>query len=313
MVDVRRRKIRKVVSQGEFTPMNDALFKFLFGTPQRKKYTIDFLNAVLKRQLSHPIQDICFIRTEYVGKRKNAKNIRLDVCCELDSGETVNIEVQVVRNRNMLERLVYYASSMIVSKLDAGEEYEDLKPVIVIGILDFQEFDHKWPASVLGLADLRTGKLVSQLLKIHVLEIPKLVAQYKTRKRLSRMEKWMLFFAGKIPVKERETLFKNDEVIMEAMVSAKEFFKSNYHRKMYIDSELLRMDRNSELATAKAEGREEGRAEGLVEGRVEGRVERDRELMLKLLKEKRELSYISDFLSIPLEKVMAFARKHQYA
>lgn len=119
----------------------------------------------------------------------------------------------------------------------------------------------------------------------------------------------MLFFAGKIPVKERETLFKNDEVIMEAMVSAKEFFKNNYHRKMYIDSELLRMDRNSELATAKAEGREEGRAEGLVEGRVE----RDRELMLKLLKEKRDLSYISDFLSIPLEKVMAFARKHQYA
>lgn len=42
IADIRRRQVGKAVSLGEFNPMNDVLFKFLFGTPQRKMYTIDF-------------------------------------------------------------------------------------------------------------------------------------------------------------------------------------------------------------------------------------------------------------------------------
>ena len=33
----------------EYNPMNDVLFKFIFGKEERKKITINFLNAVLKR------------------------------------------------------------------------------------------------------------------------------------------------------------------------------------------------------------------------------------------------------------------------
>ena len=71
---------------------------------------------MLRRELDHPIQDVCFIGTEIIGSCRKAETIRPDVCCQLDSGETVNIEDQVVKNRNMLERPIYYASSLIVNK-----------------------------------------------------------------------------------------------------------------------------------------------------------------------------------------------------
>ena len=75
--------------------MNDVLFKFIFGKIERKNITIDFLNAVLESSLGHKIKDILFLPTEQIPQNEEDKLSRLDVACALDTGEHVDVEVQV--------------------------------------------------------------------------------------------------------------------------------------------------------------------------------------------------------------------------
>ncbi len=46
-----REEISQEVDKGQFNPMNDAIFKHLFGAPERKLYTIDLLNSILEEPL----------------------------------------------------------------------------------------------------------------------------------------------------------------------------------------------------------------------------------------------------------------------
>lgn len=47
-----------------YNPLNDVIFKFIFGKEERKQITIDFLNAVLMDTLHHPIRDLRFSNAE---------------------------------------------------------------------------------------------------------------------------------------------------------------------------------------------------------------------------------------------------------
>lgn len=76
-----------------YNPLNDVLFKFIFGKEERKQITIDFLNAVLNPSLEHTIQDLQFSNTEMSPEHDHDKLTRLDVACVLDSGEQVDVEV----------------------------------------------------------------------------------------------------------------------------------------------------------------------------------------------------------------------------
>ena len=42
-----RQSIENDIANKKYNPMNDVLFKFIFGKEERKHVTIDFLNAVL--------------------------------------------------------------------------------------------------------------------------------------------------------------------------------------------------------------------------------------------------------------------------
>ena len=76
-----------------FNPMNDVAFKFIFGKDERKQITIDFLNTVLHKSLAHEIKDITFRQTEMPPDSDEGKLSRLDIACELDTGELVDVEV----------------------------------------------------------------------------------------------------------------------------------------------------------------------------------------------------------------------------
>ncbi|WP_416177971.1 Rpn family recombination-promoting nuclease/putative transposase [Dialister sp.] len=114
-----------------YNPMNDAIFKFIFGKEERKQITIDFLNAVLEKSLGHPIQDLIFSGTEMNPENAMDKLTRLDVACILDSGE------QVINERNMERRTLFYWAQMYLMSLPAGKTYDQLKPAITVNLLDF--------------------------------------------------------------------------------------------------------------------------------------------------------------------------------
>ena len=89
------------LNEKTFNPMNDVAFKFIFGKEERKNITIDFLDAFLYERLEHHITDITYKNTELVPLAGDGKLTRLDVRCDLSSGEQVDVEVQVLNLKNM--------------------------------------------------------------------------------------------------------------------------------------------------------------------------------------------------------------------
>lgn len=98
---------------------------------------MDFLNAVLEPSLGHAIKEIYFLPTEQIPQNDADKLSRLDVACELDTGEFIDVEVQVINYQNMKRRTLYYWAQMYLMRLPSGANYNDLKPTITINILAF--------------------------------------------------------------------------------------------------------------------------------------------------------------------------------
>lgn len=242
-----------------YNPLNDVLFKFIFGNNKRKRITIDFLNTILEHSLTHPIIDLTFAPTERNPEHEGDKLTRLDVACILDSGEQVDIEVQVVNAKDMSSRTLYYWSQMYMTSLLSGETYHDLKPCITVNILDFTLLPKKDPHSTYGVCELETGHRLNKDLELHFLEIPKysLISQ-KPISQMTKMERWLAYFANQLDEKGKEELAMSESAIKEAMDAAKVFLSNTEGRRAYINRQMAIMDRQSQLEVAHKEGLEEG-------------------------------------------------------
>lgn len=251
-----REELFRNLSENNFNPMNDVIFKFIFGKEERKGITIDFLNAVLEDDLGHKIQNIKFLPTEMIPENEHEKLTRLDVACELDSHEQVDVEVQVVNYQDMQRRTLFYWAQMYLSILAPGITYQDLHPVITINILKFKLLPQENPYSMWSIYNPVTKDRLNKDLTLHFLEIPKF--KKKPVQKMSRMERWLAYFANKLNQQEKEELVMSEAAIKDAMNAARIFFNNPVERNNYISREIATMDYNSNIRGAKEEGRKEG-------------------------------------------------------
>ena len=85
-------------------------------------------NAVLEKSLGHEIKDITFRQSEMFPDGDEGKMSRLDIVCALDTGELVDVEVQVVNQQNMQRRTLFYWSRLYMLSLTRGGDYDILRP-----------------------------------------------------------------------------------------------------------------------------------------------------------------------------------------
>ena len=256
-----KERITQALDENRYYPMNDVLFKFVFGKVERKNITVDFLNSVLEPTLKHRIKDICFISTEIIPQTEEEKLSRLDVACELDTGERIDVEVQVVNYHNMQRRTLYYWSGMYLMHLLKGEDYQKLRPVITINILAFCLLPQEEPHAMYGVYNPKTGERLNNDLEIHFLEIPKFIN--KPVKEMTKMERWMAYFSGKLNVQEKEELAMSEAAIQDAFDATKLFFQTTEDRMKYLNRQMAIMDYRSGMrwAEERGEARGEARAE----------------------------------------------------
>ena len=115
---------------------------------------------------------------------------------------------------------------------------------------------------------------------------------------MTKMERWLAYFANQLSDDEMGELIMSDEAIHKAVDAARPFLQNDAERLAYINRELAILDYNSDHRDAfedgKAEGRKEGEAKGRKEGEAKGREEgqaiadeRWSMLMQRLLGEQR--------------------------
>ena len=97
-------------------PLNDFIFKKIFGEKGNEDILISFINAVLKRTNKAPIIEI--IDNKQLTKEViNDKTSIIDVRARTAKGENVDIEVQLTDQGNMDKRTLFYWGKMYLENI----------------------------------------------------------------------------------------------------------------------------------------------------------------------------------------------------
>ncbi|RHA14922.1 Rpn family recombination-promoting nuclease/putative transposase [Megasphaera sp. AM44-1BH] len=267
--------------------LNDVFFKALLGSEERKTLTLNFINAILNREGSNAFTSITFSDKEIVPPRIDRKLSFLDVLVKMDDGTRVHVEVQVLMDEYMVNRSLYYWGRIYSRELDKGDLYADLRPVIKINLLDFNQFpQYDTYVNTYHIMNDDTHDILTNHLEMHFIELKKI--HISDIKKLKRSERWIAYFSPNFTDQERRALAMSDTAIREAMDYEKQFATNNELKSAYWEHERTMRDIASALYSREKAGQERGERIGQERGeKIGDKTGRQAlsELLQKLLQE----------------------------
>ena len=230
---------------------DDIVFKAFFS--RHPKYLKSFLNSILGEEIKirKVIHDA---RLDQLTKEMKYGILDLDV--ELESGEIVNVEMQLKDYKNIEKRTTFYASKKIVEQLEPNGKYEELKRVIVIAILDYTLTDlPDYITETVRVVKNQKEYELNNVVKYYYIELEKF------RKQKPNMEKLYNHWLAFIDMERGDLLEmakKENKEIKKAMEDY-EVLTGDEEIKRLAEIRLMsELEEHSALATARAKGTEEG-------------------------------------------------------
>ena len=221
---------------------------------------IDFLSSFLNKNITkiEVKKDISLGRSSVIEKFGV-----LDLSAVIDGKEIVNIEMQVIDQKNLMDRLTYYSSKSISSQLIKGEEYSKLKKVIAIAITDFIQFDvEDYISETILVLKKNKEYEIDYLMKFYVIELPKF---RKIRPDLNNVFQQWLTYIDRKSIEGVKQAMQNNKKIEKAEEELQYLTGSEEVRRIAELREKYLKDTNS----IKLDAREEGKKEGIKLGKIE--------------------------------------------
>lgn len=280
--------------------LNDFFFKNLMGDEKRSNLTLRFLNLILNRTGEDAFKSIQFLKTEQDPLTKDGKLSILDVKASVDDKTFVNIELQVSRQNYIVERSMFYISRIFSEQAVRGHDYDELKPVIGINLLDFKLFDElsNWH-NMANFTVKGIEKPITDCLTMHFLELPKL--KFSDVKKAKRLEAWGAYFSGVSDEKELEVLCMNEPLLKEVLSYEQAFTNNDEMYRKYQQRE----DAIREETTKIRLGEKRGEKRGIIIGRKEGKKEQAEAMAKKMLADKVDLKIIAKYTELTLDEINA--------
>jgi len=131
---------------------NDILFKILFGQDGNKDKTISLLNSIISNDEtpknnneSPEISEIEFYELPTSRYSENEKTSIIDLHAK-DNKNNIDyfVELQVLKDKNRLNRTEYYNFKVVQTFLEKGKPYSTNRKVYLIHILDFNLFKKRY-------------------------------------------------------------------------------------------------------------------------------------------------------------------------
>ena len=124
-------------SSNEKSIRMDEVFKIVFGSNLRSQYLKKLLEALLDIHITNIV-----IRNEVALDKTHidSKLVKLDILAEVDKKEFINVEFQTSLRYNIFERGEVYASNILSSNINVGQDYLKAPKTIIIWLLDFNIF-----------------------------------------------------------------------------------------------------------------------------------------------------------------------------
>ena len=275
---------------------NDFAFKKTFGSPENKIALISLLNAILRR--SKPIVDVQVENPYNLQDFREDKLSILDIKATDQEGAIYDIEMQLSIYSGLIQRIVFYGCEIYAGQMRVGDDYTELKPAFSICLLDgILWHDSQKMHHAFQFTDQKTGRILSDTLEIHTLELGRYDLREEDLTTASLLDCWIfwLLHAHEYEPEELLRLFPQAAIRL-ATQTLTQISQVTEDKAMYDAREKAIRDRQWELNAS----RNEGLAEGLAEGEIRGEIK-----MIRMLQEILQLpaSPDSDFTGKTLEEL----------
>ena len=159
-----------MIKNVELQLTNDYIFKRLFSKKGNEDILKDLLESILEIAIEkvEVMQEIELERVDI----KDKLGI-LDIRAIINENITVDIEMQMVDEKNMIERTLFYWAGLYYTGLKRGQDYKLNNKVITINILMYNIFKKENYHTIATIRDNENNEKITDRLEIHFIELPK--------------------------------------------------------------------------------------------------------------------------------------------
>jgi predicted transposase/invertase (TIGR01784 family) len=203
----------------------------------------------------------------------------------------------------MEKRTLYYWSKMYSSQMKEGMDYGELCQTITINIVNFRYLSHiNHYHSIFQLYEREERLLLTDMLEIHFMELPKLLIKWRRKEvdpREDQLVRWLLLLEAsedeEITQVLEEIAMQEDQVLKKAI---DEWERVSQDPEVLLAYEARRkalLDEKSALKRAESRGKEKGREEG--------RMETIKNMALGMIHKGIDTETISDLTGLTQEEI----------
>ena len=280
---------------------NDYIFKKIFAKKGNESILKDLLHSILQIK----IKSLKVMADTNLEKELESNKLGiLDIKAKIDNETIVNIEIQIINRYNMIERTLFYWSGLYYNVLQKGEDYKEIKKVIAINILDYNEFEEGPYHEIAKLRREYLYKILTDKIEIHFIQIPKFKRQRKDMK--TKLDMWMDFIS-QIDEKEVKNAMSKNKQIKKAQEEYEYLTGDEAERRIAFLREKAIRDENSIFDAGKdigfKDGIEKGIKQGIAKGEKQGKKKEQREIVKSMIKEKIPVETIVKITKLSKEEI----------
>ena len=302
----------------------------------RDKANKEVLEGLITVLLGETVTITEILESEGNKDRFEDKTNRVDVKAKTADGEYIIVEVQLTKERDFFQRILFGTATSIIEQIGIGQDYSVIRKIYSINILYF-DFGAGDDYAYHGVTTFRGMTKKDSVLRFNTESERKYISKTKARMTMPEEvfpEYFLLMVShfnevAKTPIEEWMQYLK-DAVINEdtttpglqaareklAYMSMTEQEQREYREYMVSvhaarDAwETLRDESHAEgwnegHEEGHAKGLAEGRAEGLAEGRAEGEARTRRENALKMRADNMAVELIAKYTGLTAEEIAA--------
>jgi predicted transposase/invertase (TIGR01784 family) len=275
-------------------PRSDIVFKKVFG--QRKHLLKSFLNSVLPLAPDELIESLEYLSVEQIPTIPVLKRTIVDVKCTDQKKRHFIVEMQIEWTAYFMQRMLYGASQVYVQQLEAGSDYEYLKPVYGLGLIgsifdkETEDFYHHYK-----IVNIEKTHREIKGLQFVLIELPKFKPSTLTEKRLQVL--WLRFMSD---INENTKVVDSELLAVPEIKEAIELTEEASYSKAELTAYNTYWDSvrtENTLASGK-----------FTEGRVVGKVEGKAEIVRNMLSRGASPDTIAHLTGISLEEIKSYLK-----
>lgn len=252
-------------------PSDDRVFKLILSPETSKPILKDLISSIIQR----PVIEVEVRNSEIPPEDSQEKAERLDVNCRIDDGSQIDLEMQAShieeendgQHQNLKGKSVYYLCDLHSSQPSKGlQRYDKLAKTYQVTFCSYTVFPER--GSYVNSFSMRHDEdnaLLSDALHVVYVELSKLKEiAVKSVDDMTDLEKWSIFFRYASERNYRETVNKvieSKEALQMAGDILLNISQDERERAVFRSRRMYRTDEQSNLATARDNGRKEREVE----------------------------------------------------